>query len=44
MPIGLFYFFIAICFVGVVIRSVVRAGVLVQESMSGVDEKEGEIG
>lgn len=42
MPIGLFYFFIAVCFVGVVVRSIVRAGVLVQEAVTGTDEKEGE--
>ena len=42
MPIGLFYFFIAICFVGVVIRSLVRAGVLVQEAAAGTDGEEGE--
>lgn len=43
MPIGLFYIFIAICFAGVVIRSVVHAGVLVQEAMTKSEEKEGEM-
>lgn len=42
MPVGLFYFFIAICFAGVVIRSFVRAGVLVQEAVTGKEYKEGE--
>ena len=42
MPIGLFYIFIAICFAGIVIRSVVRAGVLVQEAVTKFEEKEGE--
>ena len=40
MPVGLFYFFIAICFGGVVVRCLVRAGVLIQEATE--KKKEGE--
>ena len=41
MPVGLFYFFIAICFGGVVIRCLVRACVLLQEAkeLKGGKEK-----
>lgn len=42
MPIGLFYFFISICFAGIVIRSLVRAGVLVLEAVTGEKAEEGE--